>query len=99
MPNSTVTRVKIVEALCRKVGLPSAECANILDQLLDVIADHLDIDSSLKISGFGNFTVRQKPERIGRNPKTGEEAPIKSRKVITFRPSPLLRNRMNRLRG
>ncbi|GBR70711.1 integration host factor DNA-binding subunit alpha [Gluconobacter kanchanaburiensis NBRC 103587] len=67
----------------------------ILESLLGVISDRLEAGESVKLSGFGTFSVRQKGERIGRNPKTGVEVPILPRAVLVFRPSQLLRDRMN----
>ncbi|AHK70047.1 MULTISPECIES: integration host factor subunit alpha [Gluconobacter] len=92
---STVTRANLVEHLYSRVGLSRHDSSMILESLLGVISDRLEAGESVKLSGFGTFSVRQKGERIGRNPKTGVEVPILPRAVLVFRPSQLLRDRMN----
>jgi integration host factor subunit alpha len=74
-----------------QVGLSRNESADLLEDVLDRIAVHLENGESVKISGFGTFSVRQKGRRIGRNPKTGEEVPILPRRVLVFRPSHVLK--------
>ena len=95
MPITTVTRRDIVEAIHRELGLSGSECSDIFEGLLAAIADNLDINSPVKISGFGSFSVCQKNHRIGRNPKTREAVPIPPRKVIKFRASQTLKQSIN----
>ena len=95
MQNTTVTRRDIVEAIHREVGLSSSECSDIFEGLLAAIADNLDINSPVKISGFGSFSVRQKNHRTGRNPRTREAVPIPPRKVLKFSASQTLKQLIN----
>lgn len=90
----TLTRAEIVERLNRQVGLSRAESAQIVEQILELVAVALEQGENVKISGFGTFVLRDKNERIGRNPKTGVEVPITPRRVLTFRPSQSLRDRV-----
>jgi integration host factor subunit alpha len=78
-----------------QVGLSRNESADLLEDILNRIATHLENGESVKISGFGTFSVRQKGRRIGRNPKTGEEVPILPRRVLVFRPSHVLKSHVN----
>ncbi len=78
-----------------QVGLSRNESAALLEDVLDCIAGHLEKGESVKISGFGTFSIRQKGRRIGRNPKTGEEVPILPRRVLVFRPSHVLKAHVN----
>lgn len=87
----TVTRADLVEALARRAKLPRGEAGQLLTVMLDHIQDALVAGDAVKLSRFGNFAVRAKRQRIGRNPKTGEEVPITPRRVVTFRPSQMLR--------
>ncbi len=87
----TVTRADLVEALARRANLQRAEAGRLLSAMLDHIEAALVEGDTVKLSRFGNFAVRQKRQRIGRNPKTGEEVPITPRRVVTFRPSQMLR--------
>lgn len=95
MTENTITRAQLTEAIYQEVGLSRNESADLLESVLDMIADTLAEDKTVKISSFGSFSVRQKGERIGRNPKTGEEVPILPRKVLVFRPSQVLKARIN----
>ena len=95
MSEKTITRAQLTEAVYQEVGLSRNESADLLESVLDMIADTLAKDETVKISSFGSFSVRQKGERIGRNPKTGEEVPILPRKVLVFRPSQVLKARIN----
>ncbi|OJY63181.1 MAG: integration host factor subunit alpha [Sphingobium sp. 66-54] len=90
----TLTRAEIAEHLNRQVGLSRADSAHLVEQVLDLVADALEKGENVKISGFGTFVLRDKNERVGRNPKTGIEVPITSRRVLTFRPSQALRDRV-----
>ena len=92
---STLTRAELADAVHRAVGLSRAESAGLVETVLDQICDQLVAGSNVKISSFGSFVLRKKGARIGRNPKTGVEVPIAPRTVLTFRPSHLLRERIN----
>ncbi len=98
MTGKTITRAQLGEAVYQEVGLSRNESANLLETVLNHIADSLARGETVKISSFGSFSVRQKGQRIGRNPKTGEEVPILPRKVLVFRPSQILKNRINEQR-
>ena len=95
MAGRTVTRAHLTEAVYQEVGLSRNESAQLVETVLDGIADALESGESVKLSSFGTFTVRNKARRIGRNPKTGEEVPIKPRRVLVFRPSHVLKERIN----
>ncbi len=95
MSERTVTRSQLSEAVYQEVGLSRNESADLVEAVLDEIASTLVKGESVKISSFGSFSVRQKGQRIGRNPKTGEEVPILPRRVLVFRASHVLKNRIN----
>ena len=95
MADQTVTRADLSEAVYQEVGLSRNESADLVESVLSEIADTLTSGETVKISSFGSFSVRQKGERVGRNPKTGEEVPILPRKVLVFRASNVLKNRIN----
>ena len=95
MTGSTVTRVQLTEAVYQEVGLSRNDSANLVESVLNEITDALSGGETVKISSFGSFFVRKKGQRIGRNPKTGEEVPILPRSVLIFRPSHVLKNRIN----
>ena len=97
MPSKTVTRADLTEAVYREVGLSRNESAQLVKSVLDQISDTLARGESVKISSFGKFSVRDKAQRIGRNPNTGEEVPILPRRVLVFRASLVLKDRINRL--
>ena len=92
----TVTRADLSEAVYAEVGLSRNESADLVEQLLDEMMDAIAGGDNVKISSFGSFTIREKGERIGRNPKTGVEVPIKPRKVLTFRASHVLKDKINK---
>jgi len=92
---NTVTRAHLAETVFTQVGLSRNESADLLESVLERIASALELGQSVKISGFGTFSVRQKGRRIGRNPKTGEEVPILPRRVLVFRPSHVLKAQVN----
>ena len=92
----TLTRADLAESLHRKVGLSRAESADLVEQVLGHMSEALAKGQNVKISGFGTFVLREKRERIGRNPKTGVEVPITPRRVMTFRASQLLKERVAR---
>jgi integration host factor subunit alpha len=95
MTGKTITRANLTEAVADKVGLSRAGSADLVEQVLGGMSAALASGESVKLSGFGIFTVRQKGRRIGRNPKTNVEVPIEPRWSLTFRSSPLLRVRLN----
>lgn len=95
MAGKTVTRAQLAEAVYQEVGLSRSESAGLVDAILEEIARSLLADGSVKISSFGTFAVRQKGHRVGRNPKTGEEVPILPRRVLVFRASQALKERIN----
>ena len=95
MTGSTVTRAQLSEAVYQEVGLSRNESADLVENVLNEISETLVRGETVKISSFGSFWVRQKGQRIGRNPKTGEEVPILPRKVLVFRPSHVLKNKIN----
>ena len=91
----TLTRADLCEAGHREIGLSRAESSGLVEMVLGHIGDVLVGGDNVKISSFGSFVLRNKGQRIGRNPKTGKEVPIEPRTVLTFRPSQLLRERIN----
>ena len=91
----TTTRSTLSEAVFKNVGLSRNESANLVDSVFSEILSSLIKGDDVKISSFGTFIVRQKKERIGRNPKTGEEVPITARSVVTFRASNVLKSKVN----
>lgn len=99
MTERTITRAQLSEAVYQEVGLSRNESADLLEQVLDEISGALSRGESVKISSFGSFSVRSKGQRVGRNPKTGEEVPILPRRVLVFRPSQLLKNQINGVQG
>jgi integration host factor subunit alpha len=90
----TLTRADLAEAINRKMGFSRAESLNMVEAILGHMTEALTRGENVKISGFGSFVLRDKNERIGRNPKTGVEVPITPRRVMTFRASQLLRERI-----
>ena len=91
----TITRSHLSEAVYQEVGLSRNESADLLEDVLNKISATLAGGESVKISSFGSFSIRDKGQRIGRNPKTGEEVPILPRKVLVFRPSQVLKSRIS----
>ncbi|MCP4183259.1 MAG: integration host factor subunit alpha [Hyphomicrobiales bacterium] len=92
MGGKTLTRVDLCEAVYQKVGLSRTESAELVEMVIDTVCDTVASGDSVKLSSFGSFLIREKTERIGRNPKTGEEVPISPRTVMVFKPSNLLKN-------
>ncbi len=90
-----MTKADIVEALYEKVGFSKKEAADLVEMVFDTIKSTLSQGQKIKISGFGNFVVREKRSRIGRNPQTGQSIEISARRVLTFRPSQVLRFEVN----
>lgn len=92
---STMTKADIVEKVYEKIGFSKKESSELVELVFDMLKTVLEEGSKVKISGFGNFVVRQKNERIGRNPQTGTQITISARKVLTFRPSQVLKAMLN----
>lgn len=95
MTGRTVTRADLCEAVYQKVGLSRSESSELVEMVLREISDCLARGESVKLSSFGSFLVRSKGQRMGRNPKTGEEVPIEPRRVMVFKPSNVLKQRIN----
>ncbi len=95
MSDKTLTRADISEAVYEEVGLSRHESAELVETVLSEIATALVAGHNVKISSFGSFMLRDKDGRIGRNPKTGEEVPIAPRRVLTFCPSQVLKQKLN----
>lgn len=95
MASQTVTRAQLTEAVYQEVGLSRDESAKLVASVLQHISDGLSGGETVKISSFGSFSVRKKAQRIGRNPKTGDEVPISPRRVVVFRASHVLKDRIN----
>lgn len=96
MTDNTVTRAQLAEAVYQEVGLSRNDSAQLVDVILEEVSQALIKDEMVKLSSFGSFQVRSKGERVGRNPKTGEEVPIKPRRVLVFRASHVLKDKINR---
>lgn len=94
MTAKTLTRMDLSEAVFREVGLSRNESAELVETILELMSSALARGEQVKISSFGTFSVREKNARVGRNPKTGEELPITPRRVLTFRPSHLMKDRV-----
>ncbi|PVA08109.1 integration host factor subunit alpha [Thalassorhabdomicrobium marinisediminis] len=94
MTDKTLTRMDLAEAVHEEVGLSRNESAELVESVLTHMSDALARGDSVKISSFGTFSIRDKAARIGRNPKTGEEVPITPRRVLSFRPSHLMKDRV-----
>ena len=93
---AAMTKADIIEAVYEKVGgFSKKEAAEIVETVFDTIKETLEISEKIKISGFGNFVVRKKNARVGRNPQTGEEITISARRVLNFKPSQVLKNALN----
>jgi integration host factor subunit alpha len=95
MSGKTLTRADLAEAIVRKVGLPRNESQDLVELILGEISTSLSDGETVKLSSFGSFGIRQKSERVGRNPKTGKEVPITPRRVLVFRPSNVMKELIN----
>jgi len=91
-----MTKADLIEAVSERVGFSKKEAAEMVEMVFDILKVNLEKQENIKISGFGNFIVRQKNTRKGRNPQTGEEIKISSRNVVTFKTSQVLRNALNK---
>ncbi len=97
MSERTITRAELSEAVYQRVGLSRTESASLVELVLKELSDCLSRGETVKLSSFGSFVVRSKGERVGRNPKTGVEVPIEPRRVMVFKPSNILKARINGL--
>jgi integration host factor subunit alpha len=97
MAGKTVTRADLCEAVYQRVGLSRTESAQLVELVLGEICESLERGETVKLSSFGSFVVREKGERVGRNPKTGVEVPIEPRRVMVFKPSNVMKARINGL--
>jgi integration host factor subunit alpha len=95
MSSQTLTRADLSEAVFRAVGLSRNESAQMVEDILEEVCAALSRGETVKLSSFGTFSVRQKAQRVGRNPKTGHQVPIAPRRVLVFRPSHVLKSRIN----
>jgi integration host factor subunit alpha len=95
LAGKTITRADLSEAVYQKVGLSRTESAALVELVLQEVTDCLERGETVKLSSFGSFVVRKKGQRIGRNPKTGKEVPISPRRVMVFKPSAILKQRIN----
>jgi integration host factor subunit alpha len=95
MAGKTLTRADLADAVVRKVGLPRNESQDLVELILNEISGTLSTGESVKLSSFGSFGIRDKGQRVGRNPKTGKEVPITPRRVLVFRPSNVMKERIN----
>jgi integration host factor subunit alpha len=95
MSSQTLTRADLSEAVFRAVGLSRNESAQMVEDILEEVCAALARGETVKLSSFGTFSVRQKSQRVGRNPKTGHQVPIAPRRVLVFRPSHVLKSRIN----
>lgn len=91
-----MTKVDIVSSVYEKVGFSKKEAVRVVETIFDIVKEALERGEKVKISGFGNFVVRSKRARRGRNPQTGDDIEISSRKILTFKPSQVLKNDLNR---
>ncbi|HLG19454.1 MAG TPA: integration host factor subunit alpha [Bdellovibrionota bacterium] len=89
------TKASIIDVICEKIGLPKKDSTDIVELLFETMKGTLERGENLKISGFGSFTVRNKKARLGRNPQTGDAMEITARRVVTFKPSQVLRDALN----
>jgi len=95
MSANTVTRADLTEAVYQAVGLSRNESSELVESVLELVSEALVQGENVKISSFGNFMLRDKGGRVGRNPKTGEEVPIEPRRVLVFRPSQVMKDRVD----
>lgn len=96
---SALTKAQMADRLFEELGLNKREAKEIVEMFFDEIRNSLENNEQVKLSGFGNFDLREKGERPGRNPKTGEEIPISARRVVTFRPGQKLKSRVEAYAG
>lgn len=95
MGGKTLTRADLAELVVQKIGLPRNKSQDLVELVIKVLSESLAEGEPVKLSSFGSFNIRQKGERVGRNPKTGQEVPITPRRVLVFRPSNIMKERIN----
>ena len=95
MTGKSITRFDLSDAVYRTVGLSRAESASLVELMLEELSDCIERGETVKLSSFGSFVVREKRQRVGRNPKTGKQAVISARRVLVFKPSAVLKQRIN----
>jgi integration host factor subunit alpha len=95
MGGKTLTRADLAESVVQKIGLSRNESQDLVELVIKVLSESLAEGEPVKLSSFGSFNIRQKGERVGRNPKTGQEVPITPRRVLVFRPSNIMKERIN----
>lgn len=95
MSAATVTRADLAEAVYREIGLSRSESSELVESVINHVSEALFRGETVKLAGFGTFSLRDKKERMGRNPKTGKDVPITSRRVLVFKPSQILRNKVD----
>ena len=95
MSHKTITRAELSEAVYQRIGLSRTDSSELVELVLREISDTLAAGETVKLSSFGSFLVRDKGARVGRNPKTGIEVPIEPRRVLSFKPSNILKQRIN----
>ena len=91
----SLTKVDIIDSIYEKLGIPKKDCVSIVESVFEIIKDDLDKGNDVMISGFGKWTVKAKKKRKGRNPQTGKGLMIDARKVVTFKPSQVLKGTIN----
>ncbi len=99
MASGALTKAEMAERLFDEMGLNKREAKELVEQFFEEVRASLEVNEQVKLSGFGNFDLRDKSERPGRNPKTGEEIPIQARRVVTFRPGQKLKSRVESYAG
>lgn len=99
MEKGALTKAEMAERLFDELGVNKREAKELVEQFFEEIRQALEANEQVKLSGFGNFDLRDKKQRPGRNPKTGEEIPIKARRVVTFRPGQKLKARVEKYAG
>jgi len=93
---NTLTKAELIESIYEKIGFSKKEASDIVELVFETLKTTLSKGEKVKISGFGNFVVREKRPRVGRNPQTGEEITITARRVLTFKPSQVLKSALNK---
>jgi integration host factor subunit alpha len=91
----SLTKIEIIESAYEHLGIPKKDCIRLVDSLFEIIKEELSKSNNIMISGFGKWSIRAKKKRKGRNPKTGKETIIDARKVVTFKPSNMLKDAVN----
>jgi len=91
----SLTKINVVESICEKIGIPKKDSIRIVESVFDIIKADLNNGNDVMISGFGKWSVKAKKKRKGRNPQTGEALMVAARKVVTFKPSSVLRDKVN----